>query len=335
MRDRPEPVTMATIARMAGVTQPTVSRAFNHPARLSPETLDRIMQAVRQTGYVPNIVAGGLASSRSRVLAAIVPSVVNITYVALIRTFSAIMRQRGYQVMLMESGFDATEEERLVALSLAHRPEGILLTGIQHSEQCRRMLVASGIPVVEVWDLTRSPVDVCVGFSHEGAARAAARHMLSRGYRHFATAAVDDARAIRRNLAFAQELRANGHACRMGRDLPGLPSIRSGRAAFARLIEDGLPIGQSAIFCSSDVMAQGVMIEARARSIEIPREVAVMGFGDQDHAADLDPPLTTIRIDRDALGQRAAEALIARIDRQDVPERRIDIGFTIVERNSL
>lgn len=327
-----EVVTMTMVARMAGVTQSTVSRAFNHPERLSPETLARVMEAVRITGYVPNMVAGGLASSRSGILAAIVPSMTNIIYSALVQTFAALMRDRGYQVMLMESGFGPEEEERQVRLALARRAEGVLLTGVHHSDACRRMLLRAGTPVVEVWDLSETPIDICAGFSHSAAGRAAARWLTARGYDDFAVVSADDARALRRCAAFRDEV-----APRPVREVvfPGAASIGHGRRALSDLVADGFLAGAGrAIFCSSDVLAQGILIEAQARGIRVPQDLGLMGFGDQDFAADLHPALTTVRVDRATLGARAAEALIARIGGHSAPARRIDVGFHVVERAS-
>lgn len=330
------PVTMATIARIAGVTPSTVSRAFNHPHRISPETVQRVMEAVRQTGYVPNMMAGGLASNRSRILAAIVPSITNIIYAGFVQNFIANVRERGYQVMLMESGFSQEEEERLVALALARRPEGFLLTGIGHTTQCRMHLLSAGVPVVETWDLTNNPIDVCVGFSHTEAARTAARHLVAKGYKSIAIATMDDERALRRRDAFMAELNAIGIADVRQVVLGPTPTIGLGRKSFSLLQDAGFGKPErSAIFCSSDVIAHGVIIEAQTRGFSIPQDVGVMGFGDQEFAADLQPSLTTLRIDRFMLGARAAEAMIARIDGRDVAMQRIDIGSKIVERASL
>ncbi|WP_245155729.1 LacI family DNA-binding transcriptional regulator [Paracoccus ravus] len=335
-KKKAQPVTMATIARIAGVTPSTVSRAFNHPELISPETVERIMEAVRLTGYVPNLVAGGLASNRSRSLAAIVPSITNIIYAAFVQNFVVNVRERGYQVMLMESGFSRQTEQELVATALGRRPEGFLLTGVNHSNACRRQLLAADVPVIEAWDLTESPIDICVGFSHAGAAKAAARHLVGRGYRSVAIATMDDERALRRRDAFLAELRAAGIAHPREVTLPGGPTLGKGRQALARLLaEQADDTADTAIFCSSDVIAHGIMIEAQSRGLSVPGDLGVMGFGDQEFAADLNPALTTIRIDRAALGARAAEAMMARIDGREDVERRIDIGFEVIDRASL
>ena len=331
-----QPVTMATIASIAGVTPSTVSRAFNHPDLLMPETVERIMEAVRLTGYVPNLVAGGLASKRSRSLAAVVPSITNIIYAAFVQNFIVNVRERGYQVMLMESGFSRQSEEELVATALSRRPEGFLLTGINHSNACRKQLLTANVPVIETWDLTENPIDICVGFSHSDAARAAARHLIGLGYRSIAIATMDDERALRRRDVFLGEVIASGIPNPSQIVLEGGPTLGKGRRALVELLAMNFgQSGRSAIFCSSDVLAHGILIEAQSRGIDTPGQLGVMGFGDQEFAPDLNPALTTIRIDRAVLGAKAAEALMARIDGREDLERRIDIGFRIIERASL
>jgi LacI family transcriptional regulator, gluconate utilization system Gnt-I transcriptional repressor len=332
-RPENERVTMATIARIAGVTQPTVSRAFNHPDKLSPETLGRIMEAVRATGYVPNLVAGALASNRSRTLAAIVPSITNIVYSSLLQPFIAKVRADGYQTMVLESGLSEEEEEKLVLSALSRRPEGILLTGVHHSRECRRQLMLAGIPVVEVWDITESPIDICAGFSHTDAARDAARHLLSLGYRKLAVISANDTRARLRCNAFCDAVRVAGAAAPVVEAFDGTASLRLGRQGFAALAERGFREG--AVFCSSDMLAHGVMIEAKVRGIDVPHALGVLGFGDQDFASELVPPLSSINVNRQRLGEEAATALIAAMNSNERPKSVINIGYTFKTRGSL
>ena len=157
-------VTMADIGRLAGVTQVTVSRALSTPEKVSAETLERVRNAVRQTGYVPNALAGALASSKSNLVSALVPSITNVVYSSMLHAFSEIMRGHGYQIMVSETGADAEREEQAIAAHLSRRPDAVLLTGVKHGPAVRRMLVNAAIPVVEIWDLTDTPIDCCVGF---------------------------------------------------------------------------------------------------------------------------------------------------------------------------
>jgi LacI family gluconate utilization system Gnt-I transcriptional repressor len=329
---RSSAVTMAEVGRLAGVSQVTVSRALSAPEKVSATTLQRIQDAIARTGYVPNAVAGALASNRSNLIAALVPSVTNVVYSSLLHAFSEIMRGHGYQIMLSETGFDPQREEQAIAAHLSRRPDAIMLTGVRHSAAARRMLLNAGIPVVEIWDMTETPVDCCVGFSHAAAGEAAAQFALEAGYRHAATIAAGDERAIRRRDAFARHFARQSGAMVGSVDFPASASLGLGRQALAQLVDRRLPKG-TVLFCSSDQFAQGVLIEAAARGMSVPDDVAVIGFGDQEFAATMHPALTSVRIDRQVLGQVAANALLQRFA-GPTEEAVHDVGFELIRRAS-
>lgn len=327
-------VTMATVGRLAGVSQVTVSRALSDPAKVSVETLRRIREAIELTGFVPNALAGALASRKSSLITALVPSITNIVYSSLLHGFSDIMRAQGYQMMLSETGFDPADEEALIATHLSRRPDGFLLTGIHHSANARRMLLGAGLPVVEVWDITETPIDCCVGFSHSGSGRAVAEFARQAGYTKSATATAGDERALRRRDAFIAHFPQAGGAPIPQINFPVGPStLASGRSALSRLIDEkGFTRGL--IHCSSDQIAHGVLVEAAFRGLKVPQDIAVTGFGDQDFAAHTNPALTTVRVDRDKLGRAAANALLARFRGEEKNESVIDIGFEVIRRES-
>lgn len=327
-------VTMADVGRLAGVSQVTVSRALSDPSVVSPEALRRIQEAIRQTGYVPNAVAGALASKKSNLISALVPSVTNIVYASLLHAFSKIMRERGYQLMVAETGFDPAEEESVIATHLSRRPDAMLLVGVHHAAGARRMLLGANIPVVEVWDITDTPIDCCVGFSQTGAASAAADFAHARGYTWAGTVTAGDERAIRRRDAFIrrfESLTSTTVACIDFADGPA--TLGRGREALAKLVDQSFPPG-AIVFCSSDQFAQGMLVEAKARGLSVPQDIAVIGFGDQEFAAFTDPPLTSVRVDRDELGRAAADALLARFSGTPPSSHVIDIGFKIILRGS-
>ncbi len=323
---------MTTVGRMAGVSQVTVSRALSDPRKVSPETLRRIHEAIELTGFVPNALAGALASRKSNLIAALVPSITNIVYSSLLHGFSDIMREHGYQIVLSETGFDPLREQELIASHLSRRPDGILLTGVHHSAAARKMLIGSGTPVVEVWDISETPIDCCIGFSHAATGRAAAEFAARAGYRRAATISAGDARARRRIDAFTERFSAltGGQIATIDHDT-GVATLEGGRAALAELI-DRHGLADAVIFCSSDQYAHGVLTEASARGIRVPEQIAVIGFGDQDFAAHTNPPLTTVRVDRDALGKAAANALLERFRSGASGTSTIDLGFEIIER---
>ena len=326
-------VTMAEVGRLAGVSQVTVSRALSSPDKVSSETLQRIQDAIARTGFVPNAVAGSLASNKSNLIAALVPSVTNVVYSSMLHAFSEIMWQHGYQIMLSETGFDLLREEKAVANHLSRRPDAILLTGIHHSAGSRRMLLNAGIPVVEVWDISDTPIDCCVGFSHVGASQAAADYAFQAGYRTAATLTAGDERAMRRQQSFARRFESLTGSKVMDVAFADSATLGRGREGLRQLLNSGTP-KRTVIFCSSDQFAQGVLIEAGARSLAVPDDVAVIGFGDQEFAAMTEPALTSVPIDRQVLGQVAANALINRFRPGHTEQPVHDIGFEIVQRRS-
>ena len=326
-------VTMETVGRMAGVSQVTVSRALSDPSKVSAKTLRKIQEAIEATGFVPNAIAGALASNKSKLITALVPSITNIVYSSMIRAFSLRMREAGYQILLSETGFGAKDEEAAIAAHLSRRPDAILLTGIYHSAHARRMLLASGLPIVEVWDYTETPIDICVGFKHADTGHAAADFAIEKGYARAATISAGDERAIRRKEAFKARFTGKTGTDVAEVDFSSNATLAMGREGLSRLVDqDNFKSG--VIFCSSDILAHGVIIESLARGLRVPQDIAVIGFGDQEFAADVEPPITTIKVDREAFGRSAAEALLTRLAGRSNDLSAIDLGFDVVRRQS-
>jgi len=325
-------LTLGDVARLAGVSPITVSRALNDPHRVSPEMLARVQEAVSRTGYVPNRVAGGLASNRSRLVAVIIPTLASPMFLGTLQALSESLAAEGYQVMIGESGYDGTREDALLAAIIGRRPDGIVLTGVMHSTEGRRRLLASGIPVVETWDLTPTPIDMLVGFSHEQAGAAAARYLHQCGVRMPAMISADDHRAGLRRQGFAEAARTMGRGKVPVRLVHAPTTIGDGRRALAALLDRHPDI--DAVYCSSDLLALGALIEAKARGLAVPARLRIVGFGDLDFAADTDPPLTTLRVDGTAIGHQAARFLVDRIAGRPEGPRIVDLGVTLVPRAS-
>jgi LacI family transcriptional regulator, gluconate utilization system Gnt-I transcriptional repressor len=325
-------VTLHDVAKLAGVAPITASRALNTPKQVSAEVLRKVSDAVARTGYVPNLLAGGLASTRSRLVAAVVPTISGPVFLETVQSLTEALAERGYQLMLGQAGYAGNREDALLEAIIGRRPDGIVLTGIMHSAEGRRRLLASAIPVVETWDLTPTPIDMLVGFSHVEVGRAVAAYLHGNGRRRLAVVAGDDERALRRTEAFRAAARALGLAEPRVVAVAAPTTLKSGRLALATLLRG--PNELDAVFCSSDLLALGVMTEARVQGLQVPRQLAVIGFGDLAFAADLDPALSTVRIRGDAIGRQAAQFIVDRVEGREVPERVIDIGFSIIQRQS-
>lgn len=327
-------ITLADVARIAGVSPITASRALNTPETVAPETRVRVQDAVARTGYVPNRIAGGLASARSGLVAAVVPAIVGRGFLKTIEALTTSLEGAGYQLILGQSGYAQSREDSLLEAIISRRPDAIVLTGVIHSPDARKRLSASKIPVVETWDLTSTPIDMLVGFSHEHAGEAVAEYLVSTGRRKLGVISADDSRAARRVRAFSERAR---HL--LGREhvqgshiVPAPGTLGAGREALSHLISDDSSI--DAVFCSSDLLALGALIEANARGVRVPEKLAIVGFGDLDFAADTEPSLTTVRIDSSAMGEQAARFIISRVRGEVVEPRIVDVGFELVPRGS-
>jgi LacI family gluconate utilization system Gnt-I transcriptional repressor len=325
-------VTLHDVAKLAGVAPITASRALNTPGQVSEEVRQKVADAVQRTGYVPNRLAGSLASMRSRLVAAVVPTISGPVFLETVQSLTEALAERGYQLMLGQSGYAGSREDALLEAIIGRRPDGIVLTGIMHSAEGRRRLLASGIPVVETWDLTPTPIDMLVGFSHEEVGRSVAQLLHAKGKRKLAAVSGDDPRALRRCEAFRAAARALGLPLPAAAVVAAPTTLHSGREALADLLRTDP--GIDAVFCSSDLLALGVLTEARVQGVDVPAQLAVVGFGNLEFAADMAPSLTTVGIKGRAIGRQAAHFIVERAEGRQVADRVIDIGFTLIERQS-
>lgn len=323
--------TLEDVARHAGLSPMTVSRALNNPQVVRPKTVEKVMQAVRATGYIPNALAGGLASRRSKLIAVVVPQINNNMFVDTIQALSDELALRGYHILLSVTGYSEQTEADLVATLLSRRPDGVVLTGIHHSAEMKKVIFNAAIPVVEIWDLTPTPLDMLVGFSHEKVGQATAEYLLQEGYRRPGLLWTPDRRADQRKHGLSEVFKRQGITHLPQIDVPLPASLALGREGLTRLLTDG---EFDVIVCSSDTLAQGAIMEAESRGLTVPQDIAVIGFGDLDFAASNRPAITTVSVDRRAIGQRAATLLADRIEHIPREDAIIDIGFHLVKRQS-
>ncbi|AHJ73893.1 LacI family DNA-binding transcriptional regulator [Kosakonia sacchari] len=327
----PRAPTLEDVARAAGLSSMTVSRALNTPQLVRPKTVEKVLAAVKATGYIPNALAGGLASRRSKLIAVVVPQINNNMFVDTIQAISDELAKRGYHMLLCVAGYTQQTEAELVAALLSRRPDGIVLTGIHHSTDLKKVILNASVPVVEIWDLTPTPLDMLVGFSHEKVGQATAEYLLRKGYRRPGLLWTVDKRASQRKAGLCEALARHGITDPLSVDVALPARFTSGREGLSQL----LALGESdVIVCSSDTLAQGAIVEAQARGLCVPQDVAVIGFGDLDFAAGNNPAITTVSVDRQIIGQRAATLLMERIEGTSSGEEIVDIGFHFIERES-
>jgi LacI family gluconate utilization system Gnt-I transcriptional repressor len=323
---------MSDVAREAGVSLATVSRAINEPEKLTPETLALVRAAVERLGYVPNLNAGSLASSRSRIVAAIVPTVSNAVFSETVDALTQTLARGGYQLLLGQTAYRGSDEEGLVEAFLGRRVDGLVLTGTAQSASLRAKLKRAGIPVVQTWDLNDKPIDMLVGFSNYEVGRAAAKHLVERGHRSLGFIGAQEDRSRQRLEGF-----------RAGAAALGVAEVEVELILPPAHIDDAGPrFGQmaarspalSAVFCNNDMLAAGVVFECHQRGWAVPERMAVLGLGDLPIARAAYPRLSTVEVRRGQIGARAGQMLLARFAGESASSGVVDLGFEVVTRAS-
>lgn len=306
--------TAADVARLAGVSPATVSRAFNAPALLDPQTLERVRQAAARLEYRPHGVARSLRSRRSLIIGVLIPSLQNTYFAETVERVQALLAERGYTVVIASSHYDPEAEHAAVRAMTRQGVDAVLLVGRPLDDRTRGLLQQFGIPGLRCWVWMDEPP--CVGFDHDAALRQVAVHLLSLGHRRFALvvpfiALRDRLRsrqsAIRDALADAGvALPAAAVVDDQGFGLPG------GRAALQELTRRGeVP---TAVVCSNDLIAAGVILQARAQGLRVPVDLSVTGYNDLDLASAFEPPITTVATPMAEHASRVVDALMALLE---------------------
>jgi LacI family transcriptional regulator, gluconate utilization system Gnt-I transcriptional repressor len=336
--DEGQPPTMADVARHAGVSAMTVSRALRKGSQVSEPTRKKILNSVNDLGYVLDQAAGSLSSRKTGFIAALVPSINNSNFADTARGITDQLEDAGLQLLLGYTDYDEEKEERLIETMLRRRPEGIILTGGMHTGKARRMLRSAGIPVVETWDVPAEPIDQVVGFSNEEAMRLLIKTMAARGYRKFGYiggTTMRDSRGEQRRAGFVRAIEEL--SLPPGRIVSfGIPpiSIEQGGQAIVALLERWP--GTELVACVSDLSAFGALMECKRRGLAVPEDIAITGFGDYEVGAYSQPRITTVNVDCYGIGRQAATRITDLIHRPLVGrhDEIILTSFRVVERES-
>lgn len=328
-------VRIEDVAGLAGVSAITVSRVLRTPGLVKEETRQRVFEAVRRLGYVPNLAAGTLASRRSRLIALIVPTLRSSVYAATVQGLSDELSEAGYHLMVGYAGYSADNEIEIVRALVGRQPDGVVLTGVEHRPAMRSLIRTRRLPCVEIWDLSDDPIDVAVGFDNEAAGAAVASYLVGVGVRRPATLSSHPARehrARKRLAGFARRCAALRLHEPVAEFLDDGLSTEEAEAGFRRLAARAPQI--DALFCANDALAIAALMEARRSGIEVPGRLRIVGFGDFDLSVQTAPRLTTVRIPGYDIGRRAARRILDRLDGMDEDPRVVDLGFELVVRES-
>ncbi len=324
-------ITLADVAKRAGVSEITVSRVLRDVGPLADETRARVRAAVDEMGYVPNRLAGTLASAVSGLVGVSVPSLSNVVFPEVLRGIHAGLESSGRQAVIGITDYDLETEEKLIGSLLAWKPAAMIVVGSDHTEVTIRRLRQSGVRVAELMDSDATPIDLAVGMSHRAAGHATGRHLISRGYRRFGYVGHDwttDRRARSRYDGLRAALQESGLLLTGEKLHPGGSSTEAGRLMLANLLTEH-PSVEVVIF-SNDDMAVGGIFHCMATGVRPKTDLGLLGFDGLEIGQALPQPLSTIRSNRFLIGRLAAEKILQQPDRP-IGGEIIDTGFEICE----
>lgn len=327
-------LTLDDVARSAGVSRITASRALRGERSVAPELVARVAQAAAALGYVPDPAARALASARSHTVVVLIPLLSNNLFVDLLEAVHRALHPAGYQILIGVTHYQAQEEEDLLTSYLAHRPAGLLVTGFDRTPRCRELIARSGVPCVHLMETSQDPAVHCVGFSQADAGRAMTEHLLGTGRRRIAFAAAQlDPRVMQRLAGYRQAMQAAG--CHDAA-LEWLSPEPSSMALGGQLLESQLtthPDVDAIFFCNDD-LAQGGLLAALRLGIPVPQRLAIAGFNDLAGSDQMWPPLTTIRTPRVQIGESAAAMLLGLMRGEALERSCVNVGWELVRRLS-
>ena len=328
--------TLADVAREAGVSPVTVSRAIRHPEMVSEELRKRIDDAVIKLNYIPNHLASALASTRTHIVGVIVPSLTNGVFDDYLSAIQDVLNAAGIQVLVLNVRYSETEEEKAIETLMGYHPEAMIVAGVDQTERSRQLLRNAGVPVVQTMDITDSPIDLNIGLDHAEAGAAAVRFLHAQGHRKIAhLTARGDPRARRRHAGYQRQMDEYGLSTEgLVAATPRISDVAMGGDLFSQVLAE-VP-GVTAVFTCNDDLALGTLFECQRRGIRVPNDVAIIGFNDLDFAGAAVPPLTSVAIERREMGTWSARAVleIIRGGGKRPKQPTVDVGFSIKARGS-
>jgi LacI family transcriptional regulator, gluconate utilization system Gnt-I transcriptional repressor len=327
---------LSDVAHRAGVSAVTVSRALRRPEMVSPQLRERIETAIKDLSYIPNRAASILASSRSNVIGVVVSSLTNGVFADYLRALHDMFQPKGFQVIVLNSGYSPLEEEKAIVTLLGQHPEALILTDVDQTPYARELLEHAGIPIIQTMGLTDTPIDINIGISQHDAGALATRHLIGLGHRRIGIlAAWFDSRTRDRVAGYVDAMKQSGLYSQALMEWGPLPStVKLGSELFATLLARCPDL--DAVFCGNDDLALGVLFECARRGMEIPGALSVVGFNDLEFAESTHPALTTIAVPRQEMARLSAEIVLEIIRGSGARPKtaRIDLGFKLSLRDS-
>ncbi len=329
-------VKMTDVAKAAGVSAMTVSRALKHDGRIAPVTRRKILAVVEQLGYRPDRLAGSFSSQRSGFVSVLVPSLNNPHFAETAAGLQDALSAKGLQLLLGHTNYSPTQTELMIETMLERRPEAMIITYDGYTKRARQALVSSGIPVIEIWERPRDAIAHVVGFSNHAAGKAMTQHLIDIGRRrigYIGERGDSGTRGAARRKGFLQAMAAAGldpHR-QIAQVAPPIGMI-DGRAAMVTLLEQFKDI--DAVMCVSDPAAFGAITAAQLLGRNVPDDIAIAGFGDFEVSRACLPTISTVAVHGTEIGARAGTLIIDLLHGDQKAKQFIEIAAVPVVRES-
>ena len=330
-------VTIKDVARVAGVSHTTVSRALRDNPAISPTTSETIKRLASEMGYVPNSAARGLKTKRSNVLGVVVRRMDDPFFGQVVNGIEDVLQSHNYSLLLAASHRDFDKEKEIVRLMSERRVDGVIICSTLISRDYREQLARFGVPMVVINNQAASDGDHSVSHDDTDGARQLAQHLIEQGHRDIAY--IGNANAGRTNddrlLGYQQALTEAGIVVRPDRIVSGANGrAESGKMGAQQLLQlDLLP---SAILCFNDMMALGAMFALQRAGVQIPEQCSITGFDNVALSAHVNPALTTFDQPKYELGRSAAQMMLRIVERgqHDVSSEQVRLRGKLTVRES-
>ena len=330
--------TLEDVAKAARVSTATISRCINEPDKVAFETRERVEKVVEQLGYMPNLNGRALASNRSNIVGAVIPTMANAMFASGLQEFQEALSESSYNLLVASSGYSPDTELKQIKSLVAQGADGLLLIGSTRPAETTRFLTKRNVPYVIAWCYQHDTSRYFAGFDNTIAAATITRAVLDHGHKNIAmiTGYSKHNDRSRNRIAGVTDTIAQHDDAILNTVIETDSTLDSGGDAFESLMNKAAEFDKrmpSAVICGNDVLATGAIIRAKQLGINIPEQVSVTGFDDIALAAAVYPALTTVRVPQLAMGQSAAALMLALLQNKK-PESR-ELQTEIVYRDSL
>ncbi|MDB4187789.1 LacI family DNA-binding transcriptional regulator [bacterium] len=305
------PLTLRDVSEACGVSEMTVSRVLRKSGDVSATTRERVLAAAKELGYVPNQIAGSLASQRVNLVAVIIPSLGNMVFPEVLSGINEALDDTPLQPVVGVTDYRPEKEEQVLYEMLSWRPSGVIIAGLEHSEATRAMLLNAGIPVVEIMDVDGNAVDAMVGISHRQAGRDMAKEILREGYQRIGflgTKMPLDHRARKRFEGFTETLTREGIEIEDRAFYSGGSALLKGREMTCDMLERSPDL--DFLYYSNDMIGAGGLLHLLDEGIDVPGQIGLAGFNGIELLAGLPMQLATTDACRREIGIEAAKMIL-------------------------